>query len=91
MRKILVAALGALALAGCVHHEGPYRGAGYGSGGYGYQRGYVAPPRRTVVYQPVYVQQPVQRRVEHRRDWRDRDRDRWRDRRQHRDGWWRGG
>lgn len=60
MRKVLVAALGALALAGCVHHDGHYRGAGYGYGsyGYGYNAGYVAPVRRTTFYQPVYVAPP---------------------------------
>jgi len=83
MRKVLVVALGALALAGCVHDGGPYRGAGYAYGGYGYQPGYVAPPRRTVVYQPVYL------RPDYHRDWRYQER--WRERRHVRDGWWRGG
>lgn len=94
MRKVLVIALGALALAGCVHPGGPYRAPAYGYSGYGYNTGYAAAPRRAVVYRPVYVQ-PSYRRVEHRDHWRDRDhdRDRWRDRDRnrdrHRDGWWR--
>jgi hypothetical protein len=89
MRKVLVMALGALALAGCVHPGGPYRSPGYGYGGYGYSPAYAAAPQRAVVYRPVYVQ-PSYRRVEHRDRWRDHDRDRWRERgHRNRDGWWR--
>ncbi|MCX7686262.1 MAG: hypothetical protein N2Z67_13440 [Acetobacteraceae bacterium] len=58
MRKVLVAALGALALAGCVHHDGPYHGAGYGHAAYGYGYGYAAPVRRPAFYQPVFVPPP---------------------------------
>jgi hypothetical protein len=76
MRKLLVAALGALALAGCVHHDRPYHAAGYGYGGYGYAAGYVAPVRRSSFYQPVYVAPPPRYADGHpvwwrRASWRD--------------------
>jgi hypothetical protein len=94
MRKVLVIALGALALAGCVHPGGPYRAPAYDYEGYGYSTGHAAAPRRVVVYRPVYVP-PSYRLVEHRDHWwdRDPDRDRWRgyhqNRDRHRGGWWR--
>lgn len=71
MRKVLVVALGALALAGCVHHDGAYRGAGYGYGSYGYayNAGYG--------YRPVHAY-PTD--WERRAYWRAREerRERWR-------------
>jgi hypothetical protein len=52
LRRILLPALAALALAGCVHHEGSYRHAGYGYGPYPY--GYAA-GWRPAPWQPVQL------------------------------------
>ena len=79
MRKVLVVALGALALAGCVHHDGPYRGAGYGYGsyGYGYNTGYYT---TGYGYRPAYGGHATD--WERRAYWRARQeqRERWRHR-----------
>ncbi len=74
MRKVLVIALGALVLAGCVHHDGRYRGAGYGHGGYhhGHNAGWQQAPWR-----------PAYRRAH------DGDHWRWRERRRDRHAWYR--
>jgi hypothetical protein len=84
MRKVLVVALGALALAGCVHHEGPYRGAGYGYGAYGPGYGYGG-----YRYHPAHAvpARPVSWPAYHRRDWHEG----WRGRRHLGEGWWHGG
>jgi hypothetical protein len=82
MRKVLVVALGALALAGCVHHDGGRRGAAYGGYGHGYGfGGYRYHPAQTVPMRPAFWP------ADHRRDWRDG----WRGRRHPGEAWWHGG
>jgi hypothetical protein len=79
MRKVLVAALGVLALAGCVHNDGSYRhaGSGYGSYGYGYNTGYSAGFRQRPAYSAHRSDWERRATWRARQERRDRRRDRW--------------